>query len=121
MKVGDWIVILACTWLYRYAHAGYIISTYVGTGTGSFSGDNGQASSSTMNQPFGIIFDSIGNLYFSDLNNNRVRKIVATTGVISTYVGTGLTSYSGNGGVGSSATLYYPTGLSVDTSGIKKI
>jgi DNA-binding beta-propeller fold protein YncE len=94
-----------------------VISTIAGTGTASFSGDGGQATSATIQGPAGIVIDSSGNVYFSDYNNHRVRKIISSTGIITTYAGTGSTSYSGDGGAASSAALYYPNGLSMDISG----
>ncbi len=98
-------------------HSISIISTYAGTGTGSYSGDNGQATSATMNGPVGIALDSSGNVYVSDSNNHRVRKITKSTGIITTYAGTGASSYSGDGGVASSAALNEPNGLCMDSSG----
>jgi hypothetical protein len=94
-----------------------IILTIAGTGTGSYSGDNGQATSATINTPHGIVLDSNGNVYFNDYWNNRVRKITASTGIITTYAGTGASSYSGDGGAASSAALYRPYGLCSDSSG----
>ena len=94
-----------------------MISTIAGTGTASYSGDNGQATSATMNGPAGIVIDSSGNVYFSDYNNHHVRKITSSTGIITTYAGTGASSYSGDGGVASSATLYNPNELYIDSSG----
>ena len=70
-----------------------------------------------MNGPAGIAIDSSGNVYFSDFISNRVRKITAVTGIISTYAGTGSGSFSGDGGVASSAALARPNGLCIDTSG----
>jgi hypothetical protein len=96
-----------------------VISTIAGTGTDSYSGDNGQATSAAINGPSGIAIDSSGNVYLSDFNNNRVRKITASTGIITTYAGTGASSYSGDDGVASSAALYNPNGLGIDTSGNK--
>ncbi len=98
-------------------HSIRIISTIAGTGTASYSGDNGQATSATINGPSGIAIDTSRNVYFSDFNNNRVRKITISTGIITTYAGIGSGSYSGDGGVASSAALYNPNGLSIDTSG----
>ncbi len=98
-------------------HSISIISTIAGTGTGGFSGDNGQATTATINGPHGIDIDSSGNVYFNEYVNHRVRKIAASTGIITTYVGTGAASYSGDGGVASSAALKYPVGLCLDTSG----
>ena len=94
-----------------------MISTIAGTGTGSYSGDGGAATSAAINVPTGIAIDSGGNVYFSDYNNHRVRKITSSTGIITTYAGTGSTSYGGDGGAASSAALYWPSGLSIDTSG----
>jgi DNA-binding beta-propeller fold protein YncE len=94
-----------------------VISTIAGTGSASYSGDNGQATAATVNHPTGIVFDSSGNVYVCDFNNNRVRKITSSTGIITTYAGTGASSYSGDGGIASSAALYIPIGLSIDTSG----
>ncbi len=102
-------------------HSITIISTIAGTGTASYSGDGGQATSAAIATPTGIAIDSSGNLYFSDFGNHRVRKITAVTGIISTYAGTGASSYTGDGGVANSAALYLPNGLCIDTSGIFNI
>ncbi len=94
-----------------------MISTIAGTGTASYSGDNGQATSATLNGPTGIVLDSSGNVYFSEYYSHRVRKITVSTGIIATFVGTGSGTYSGDGGPASSAALDRPLGLSIDTSG----
>ncbi len=94
-----------------------MISTIAGTGSTTYSGDNGQATAAAINFPFGIDIDSSGNVYFSDFTYHRMRKITVSTGIITTYAGTGTGSYSGDGGVASSAALYLPNGLCIDTSG----
>ncbi len=101
-------------------HSISIIATFAGTGTAGYSGDGGQATSAKINGPSAIDFDSSGNVYFGDCNNNRIRKIASSTGIISTYAGTGTAGYSGDGGVASSAALYFPVGLDIDTSGTNK-
>ena len=98
-------------------HSISIITTIAGTGTAGFSGDGGAATSATINSPHGIEIDSYGNVCFNEFYNHRVRKITASTGIITTYAGMGTASYSGDGGAATSATLYYPYGLSIDTSG----
>ncbi len=98
-------------------HSISIITTIAGTGSAGYSGDGGQATSATINGPRGIAIDSSGNVYFNDLSYNRVRKITTSIGIISTYAGTGTASYSGDGGVASSATIRDPNGLCIDTSG----
>ena len=66
-----------------------IISTIAGTGKAGFSGDGGPANRAALNQPHSIQFDSHGDLYICDIGNNRIRKIDMTSGVISTFAGTG--------------------------------
>ncbi len=94
-----------------------IITTIAGTGTAGYSGDGTQATSATVNGPRGIVIDKSGNVYFSEWNH-RVRKITVSTGIITTYAGTGTSSFDGDGGVASSANLNHPQGLFLDTSGI---
>ncbi len=90
------------------------IITAAGSGATTFTGDNGAATSAGIRTPCGIAFDSSGNFYVADVS--RVRKITIATGIISTYVGTGSTTYSGDNGIASSAALYNPNGLDFDTS-----
>jgi hypothetical protein len=94
-----------------------VISTIAGTGTGSYSGDNGPATSATIYAPGGIAIDSSNNVYFNEFGNHRMRKITVSTGIITTYAGTGSSSYNGDGIAASSASLYHPEGLVIDTSG----
>ena len=60
---------------------------------------------------------NVGNVYIGDSNNHRIRKVTVSTGIISTIAGTGSTTYSGDNGAATSATLYYPRGVAVDASG----
>ncbi len=99
-------------------HSISIITTVAGTGSASYSGDGGEATSAAICIPAGIAIDSSENVYFSDHFNHRVRKITVATGIITTYAGTGTSSYSGDGGVASSAALNSPDGLCIDSSGI---
>ncbi len=98
-------------------HSISVISTIAGTGTGGYSGDGSLATAATINTPTGIVFDSSGNVYFSDYSNHRVRKITSSTGIITTYAGTGSGGFSGDGVVATSAALNTPYGLSMDSSG----
>jgi len=94
------------------------ISTIAGTGTASYSGDGSQATSATINSPHGLAIDSSGNVYIGDGGNFRVRKYTASTGIISTYAGTGVSTFSGDNGAASSAGISYPHQLALDSSGI---
>ena len=59
----------------------------------------------------------LGNVYIADFNNNRIRKVTISTGIITTIAGTGTSSYSGDGGAATSATLNYPLGVALDVAG----
>lgn len=92
------------------------ISTVAGTGVAGYTGDDGMATSATLNHPTAVAVGSGGSLYIADQQNHRIRKITPD-GVIKSIAGTGLPGYSGNGGPASLAALFYPTGLAVDASG----
>ncbi|MCU1453985.1 MAG: Sugar lactone lactonase YvrE [Acidimicrobiales bacterium] len=94
------------------------ISVLAGTGTADFTGDGGQATAASLNAPQAVAVDTAGNVYIADTGNNRVRR-VATSGVISTYAGSGTqTPYSvGDGGPANAAALAQPSGLAFDASG----
>ncbi len=56
-------------------------------------------------------------MYIGDSNNNRVRKVTVSTGIITTVAGTGTGSYSGDNGQATSAGIYSPEGVSLDSAG----
>ncbi len=60
----------------------------------------------------------LGNVYIAENGNNRVRKITVSTGIISTIAGTGAATSSGDGGLATSASFYYPLGIALDGSGM---
>ena len=74
----------------------------------------GTGTAAGFNYPIGIAADANGNLYVGDQFNEKVRKI-APAGVVTTLAGNGAVGSAD--GVGSSATFYYPTGVTVDNSG----
>ena len=61
--------------------------------------------------------DSAGNLFIADTANNRIREVVAATGVITLVAGTGTAGFSGDGGAATAAKLNAPTGVAGDGSG----
>ncbi len=95
-----------------------VISTVAGTGgaSGGYNGDNIQATAATLNYPYDVVLDSYNNLYISDRGNYRVRKVDVSTGVITTVVGTGTGSSSGDGGAATSATVNGPCYTRFDSS-----
>jgi hypothetical protein len=95
------------------------ISTRVAGGrTCGFSGDGGQAGNAEIGASVGqLAFDIGGNFYFTDTNNNRVRRIDGATGIIHTIAGNGTAGYTGDGGRATTATLKNPTGVAVNSQG----
>jgi sugar lactone lactonase YvrE len=86
---------------------------------GAYGGDGLPATQANLNSPFNVSLDALGNLYISDSSNHVVRK-VNTSGIITTVAGNGSpcgNGTCGDGGQATSATLYYPRGLAVDTAG----
>ena len=82
-----------------------------------FGGDGGWAGSALINSPQGIAVDAADNVYFSDTNNNRVRKITKTTGIITTVAGTGQLGLGGENLPAATTRLATPAGLAIDASG----
>ena len=94
-----------------------IISTVTGTGEQGFGGDGGPATEARLDTPRGIVLDVSGNLFISDAENNRIRRVEAGTGVITTVAGTGEEGFSGDDGPATAATMNWPGGIAADASG----
>jgi len=60
----------------------------------------------------------LGNVYIAEFGNHRIRKVTVSTSIITTFAGTGASSYSGDNGAATSAALNGPIGVALDTSGI---
>ncbi len=91
-----------------------VITTIAGYDTiKGYSGDGGPALHAQFNTPQGMAIDSRGNLYVADVFNNCVRKI-AQSGIITTFAGTSIAGYSGDGGPATHAKLNQPTYVAVD-------
>ena len=90
------------------------VSTICGTGTATSTGDGGLATAATINQASGIYCDSFNNIYIGDSGGNRIRRIDALSGIITTICGTGTRSSTGDGGKASLATTSNPQSLYID-------
>mgnify|MGYP000739370911 CR=1 FL=1 len=92
-----------------------IVTRYGGNGSYLYTGDGGLATSASF-YTAETVFDTLGNLYFSDTENHVIRKI-DTNGIITTIVGDGSSGYTGDGGLATSAKINKPRGLIFDSNG----
>lgn len=90
-----------------------VVSTYAGSGSAGFG--NGTLTAASFNEPYGMAIDGSGNIYVTDIMNNSIRKITVSTGMVSTYAGTG--SQGLQNGTASTATFHYPLGCTFDSNG----
>jgi DNA-binding beta-propeller fold protein YncE len=90
-----------------------IITTIAGTGERGFDGDGGPATAAKLNEPYGVVVDGEGAVFFADRLNRRVRRI-DRRGTIGTLAGDGSGKYSGDGGLAPVAGLAEPNGLALD-------
>jgi len=84
-----------------------IVTTVAGTGVAGLSGDGGPATSAKLNC-YGVECDAAGNLLIGDWGNNRVRRVDATSGMITTVAGNGTAGSTGDGGPATSAGILAP-------------
>jgi sugar lactone lactonase YvrE len=96
--------------------AGGVIRTVAGSNQRGYSGDGGSATSAAFDQPRAATAGPDGSVYIADTFNHRIRRVDPAGGV-TTLVGTGQASFSGDGGQGSLATLHWPHGVAVDPAG----
>lgn len=89
------------------------IETYAGNGQTRFSGDNGLALQAAIDA-FAVAVDADGNVYISDVNFDRVRRVAGGSGIISTFIGTGRPGFSGDGAPANLAQVEEPSALAVD-------
>ncbi len=116
-----------------------IITTFAGSGSPGYSGDNGAATAAAFDNTWAVAVDASDNVYIVDSTNNRIRKVtIAPTtaptsypstlspslspnsvSVITAFAGTGSGSYSGDNGQATSASLFNQVAVALDSSGRK--
>jgi trimeric autotransporter adhesin len=102
----------------RKVNPGGVITTVAGNPRVTSLGDGGPATSAGLNAPTGVALDGAGNLYIADSQNNRIRKVDAVSGLITTVAGNGTVSTSlGDGNSATQASLKNPTDVAVDPAG----
>jgi sugar lactone lactonase YvrE len=102
----------------KVAIADGIITTIAGTGSPGYSGDSNAAGAAAVALPHGLTLDRAGNLYIADTGNNRIRRIDAVTGAITTVAGNGTQTFSGDSGLAASAALDSPRAVTASPSGL---
>ncbi len=91
--VGDWNGFIRKIWA-----GGGAVTTVAGTGILGYGGDGGRATSAMLGRAINIALDAAGNVYIADGDNNRIRRVEVSTGIITTVAGTGASTDSGDGG-----------------------
>ena len=112
-RIGLTIVIV----LFGYTVCGQQISTVAGKDEPGFFGDGGLATDARLEGPWGVAVDVKGDVFIADDQNTRIRRVDAVTGIISTYAGTGVFGYNGDGFSAITAQLHNPRGICFDNSG----
>jgi len=102
-----------------------VITTVAGNGTLGFGGDGAAATSAQLDTPWGVTVDPAGNIYIADTYNQRIRRVDAVTGIITTAAGDGKTSglgdgkgsFGGDDGPANAAGLSLPYAVAFDAYG----
>lgn len=101
----------------KIAAASGKIFTIAGSTLVGDAGDGGQAIAAKLNKPSAVALDASNNIYIVDEGNHRIKKVNASTGIITTVVGTGTAGYTGDAGLATAAQLNAPTALALDGFG----
>jgi uncharacterized protein (TIGR03437 family) len=94
-----------------------VITTVAGTGQLGSTGDGGPATTARFFNPAGVALDAAGNLYISDVGDQRVRRVNASDGRVITVVGNGIPGYNGDDILAAGAQLNAPLFISFDRAG----
>ena len=99
-----------------YVTTGIISTVAGGNVVAGRAGDGGPATAAELSLPIGVAFDTAGNMFIADSRNNVIRKVNATTQVISTFAGGTTRGYTGDGGLAVNAKLDSPERISFDNA-----
>jgi len=94
-----------------------VITTYAGSSAGGFAGDGGPATAAQLSNTQGLAVDGQGNLFIAESVNARIRRVDAITKTITTYAGSGIQGFSGDGGLAVDARLRGATDITFDPDG----
>jgi DNA-binding beta-propeller fold protein YncE len=94
----------------RAVAQGPSVATLIGTGSAGYSDQQ-------VNNPYGLVIGPDGNLYFCDLDNQRIRRLDLRTRRVQTVAGNGQKGYSGDGAAATDASLNMPHEIQFDAAG----
>ena len=94
-----------------------LLTIVAGTGANGYTGDTGPATAATFNANFGLAVDASGNVFIADSNNQVIRKVTTSTGIVTTFAGNGIQGHTGDGGPALQAEFNGPDGLAFDAAG----
>jgi sugar lactone lactonase YvrE len=102
----------------RMVHAATgFITLVAGNGGNGYEGDGVAATTTKLHSPEGLWVDADGHVYIADTNNDRIRKVDADSGIITTVAGNGTVGYEGDGGPATAAKINAPKDVCVDHLG----
>lgn len=103
--------------VYRLALATGLITAVAGNGQSGYHGDGVLATDTSLSQPVGLSIDRQGTVFIADRDNNRIRRVEAGSGIITTVAGNGVNGFSGDGSQAVAASIGRPEGVAVDDQG----
>ena len=92
------------------------LTTIAGTSVQGFGGDGGPARAALLDSPAAVAIDAAGNIFVADAHNHRIRRVDASSGVITTFAGNGIAGQSPDGTLASAARLDLPCALAFDSA-----
>ena len=111
-RAAFFLLLAACHPLPTSSQFGNVVSTFAGTGIAAFADGTGTAAA--FNNPWGMASDGNGTIYVADKGNHRIRKIVVSTGVVTTFAGNGTAAFAD--GTGVAAKFNSPTGIAYSST-----
>ena len=94
-----------------------IMNMIAGSGARGYDGDNADAKLASFDNPGAFAIDITGNIYIADTDNNRIRLVTKSTGIITTVAGNGIDNSLGDGLLATLASIHTPYGIAVDALG----
>jgi hypothetical protein len=110
------LLFLFCVFAMALSAHSQVITTFAGGGTGTSLGDGGPATAAKLGLTSGMAIAKNGDVYLTDGNNYRIRKVDFITGIITTIAGTGVSGYYGDGIAATAAKFTAPGWIQIDSA-----